>query len=376
MGELGRKALPFFSRSSKPIRKTSKNLSSIPPMQEIFVTLDDFLRHVSDLSGATLFRGISSASYGLRPSIGRIEIPSKDAYEIERTLLNRFKLKSQLYFKSEKELDWLIFARHFGLNTRILDWTRSHYVALYFALQNRSKFKHEPFSVIAYKNPKTDDYFKIRELDPFGLDCDVYIEPPNLDNRIANQQAFLSIHKNPFKDIDSLDLCKYSFYPTSKSLMEIEKQLLSVGIGHASIYPGPDGIAKHLNENPKPGTFGLHLETGGPSWQPINQSMIGRTTDEYRRLLLTEQLFHYILEFYSSRPQDLIGLPVIFETGERWFFHTYAPFEKKAIFLKQGGTERRVLSLDDSVFYNIKVDSSIINKLIPNELYVRRRISD
>jgi hypothetical protein len=281
-----------------------------------------------------------------------------------------------LFYKGDTELDWLIFARHYGLKTRILDWTRSYFVALYFALLSRSKFKFEPFSVIAYTNPEMDDYFRIRELDPFDLKSDVYIEPPNLDNRIANQQAFLSIHTNPFVVVESDNLCKYSFYPTSTSLMDIEKQLISVGIGHSTIYPGPDGIAKHLNENPRSENVGLHLQTGGPSWQPVNPSMIGRTSDEYRRLLMKEQLFHYILEFYSTCAQNLIGMPVVFENGEQWFFHTYAPFDKNVTFLKQGGATRRDFSLDDSAFLKIKIDKRILSELVPRELYVRRKITD
>ena len=193
-------------------------------MIEIFVTLSEFLQRVSQLPNSTLFRGHSSASYELKPSIGRHEYPGKNIEDIEKSLFSRFKLKSHLYFNGSTDLDWLIFARHHGLNTRILDWTKSYYVALYFALQNRSKLKHEPFCVIAFQNPSIASYFDIREKSPFSLEDDVYLEPPTIDSRIAGQSAFLSIHSNPFREIEGKSLIKYSFYPSLNSLIQIENE--------------------------------------------------------------------------------------------------------------------------------------------------------
>jgi hypothetical protein len=363
-----------LSYTKSVLAKETSPFTRKSAMREMFVTLEEFLFEVSNLPTSTLYRGHSSSSYSLKPSIGRCEYPGKNACQVEKVLFSRFKLKSQLFFKGGTELDWLIFARHYGLNTRILDWTRSHYIALYFALQNRSKIKHEPFCVIAYSNPPLGDYFDIREKHPFDMREDIYIEPPNLDSRIANQHAFLSIHADPFNALENEDLTKFSFYPCQKTLIQIEKELVSVGISHATIYPGPDGIAKHLNENPDYNDVGLHLQPAGPSWQPIPNSMIGKTANEFLNYLRTERLFSSILEMNTSQVERIIGLPVVFDNGENWFFHTYKPIEKEAIFLNRNGLQREELRLDSIEFQKIKVDQEIINKIVPEVLWVRRKI--
>jgi hypothetical protein len=343
-------------------------------MQEIFVTLAEFLENVSDLPNTTLFRGHSSASYELKPSIGRHEYPGKNIENVEKMLFSRFKLKSQLYFNGDTELDWLIFARHYGLNTRILDWTKSQYVALYFALQNRSKLKHEPFSVIAYSKPPMKSYFDIREKSPFSHEDDIYFEPPTIDKRIASQNAFLSIHSNPFREIEDDSLIKFSFYPSLNSLIQIEKELISVGVSHATIFPGADGIAKHLNENPGHEDFGLHLRPEGPSWKPIPESMIGKTEAEYRKFLLSERWFYAILELQMSRIQDIIGIPVIFPNGESWLFHTFKPFEQKVTFIDQKGNQRKEFDLNEEEFRRIKVEGAVVKAIVPERFHVIRKI--
>ena len=342
-------------------------------MREIFVDLSEFLQHVSNLPKSTLFRGHSSASYELKPSIGRQEYPGRNIHEVERLLFSRFKLQSALYFNGTTELDWLIFARHYGLNTRILDWTKSHYVALYFALQNRSKLKYEPFCVIAYQTPCIGSYFDIREKNPFSLDDDIYIEPPAIDRRIASQHAFLSIHSNPFREIEDSSLIKFSFNPSLDSLNQIERELISVGVSHATIFPGADGISRHLNENPGYEDFGLHLRPEGPSWKPIPRSMAGKNVDDYREFLLSERWFYLILEMQQSNIQNIIGLPVIFANGESWLFHTFNPSEQILIFVDQKGYKRKQFHLNDSEFLQIKVDKDALISIIPDRFYVRRK---
>src|SRR3990172_2833478 len=59
---------------------------------------------------------------------------------IEGGLLRKFKRQSQGYLATppggNRVLEWLSIMQHFGAPTRLLDWTHSFYVALYFAVAN------------------------------------------------------------------------------------------------------------------------------------------------------------------------------------------------------------------------------------------------
>ena len=77
------------------------------------------------------FRGSTNVDYALVPSLGR------SPYDIshEQALINTFK-QNAIQSASERpqsQWEWLFLARHHSLPTRLLDWTESPLVGLYFA---------------------------------------------------------------------------------------------------------------------------------------------------------------------------------------------------------------------------------------------------
>jgi hypothetical protein len=117
-------------------------------MKELFGTLEELIHHARETPGQLLFRGQSSARFDLRPSIGRPHPRYKPNARIEKNLLEQFRLKSRAYRNSEtSKLDSLILARHYGLRTRLLDWTSSIYTALYFAIEQRRTNEIFPISI-------------------------------------------------------------------------------------------------------------------------------------------------------------------------------------------------------------------------------------
>jgi hypothetical protein len=80
------------------------------------------------------FRGVSRRKFDLVPGLYR---PGYQRYDYEETLFEAFKsfAVSHVGARPTNDWEWYFMAQHYGMPTRLLDWTDNLFAALYFALE-------------------------------------------------------------------------------------------------------------------------------------------------------------------------------------------------------------------------------------------------
>jgi hypothetical protein len=95
------------------------------------------------------YRGLSCLTYTLLPKLMRSGKSAEDVFDREKRLLTRFRQRSMAYWPAGyPQDDWehLFAMQHYGMPTRLLDWSENLFVAAHFALtspDSLSKHDHD-----------------------------------------------------------------------------------------------------------------------------------------------------------------------------------------------------------------------------------------
>lgn len=144
--------MPFAQAIQKKMLKEYKCV--IPPEQEYYShptftvsTLADYIRIIAAISTvnkdllygeSVVYRGIADSGYNMLPGLARIKKPEHD---FEAILITDFLTRRPDAFRGLSDFDALAKMQHYGLPTRLLDFSLNPLVALYFACESMTK-KH------------------------------------------------------------------------------------------------------------------------------------------------------------------------------------------------------------------------------------------
>lgn len=226
---------------------------------DTITSIDDFDRWRSQLSHKTqhiLFRG-QSFTWPLLPSICR-GVKASDIVHTEKLLIQEFKKSAGrcLHKKPDNDWDWLVVAQHHGLPTRLLDWTDSPYIALWFALDNASSNNSRP--VVWVMTPLSEDFITRKELAtarPFTGSRTKLFETSFKIPRVEAQRGCFALMKHinssksgfvPLEKNKHLKNRLSKVYIEPTSINQIRIALEARGINQSRVYPDIDQVAKEI----------------------------------------------------------------------------------------------------------------------------------
>lgn len=231
-----------------------KEISSI---QDLLIELAN---DNEDYSGAIWYRGQADVAWNLIPGYLRLA-----AAPSESTLIKKFKQSAAMLLNNtpKESFDWLFLMQHYGVPTRLLDWSESPLVALYFAVENHAEYENknaalwslrpsemnknaginnadEAFFIPSFEDIELSNY----TVEALGQNTRTQLMPlatiaTRNNARIQAQHGVFTIHHHentPVENVgDSSHVIKYTIPNDNKE--EILKQLSLLGVTKFQLFP-------------------------------------------------------------------------------------------------------------------------------------------
>lgn len=232
-----------------------------------------FGRIFSESRSPYLFRGQADEDWDLRPSLLRHisrpgkELDAKRVFDVEGKALAEFKSQAHLHLddsivsQTGSDRDWWGLMQQYGAPTRLLDWTRSPYVAAYFAA---NEYFDRPGCIWLLCLDELEKVMNDRTHPDAVVLPHIYGKPTN---RMVAQQSVATYCTDVTADHAAvIDTCmrrdssprmfhRYTFPAGQKP--RILHELRQMNITAATLLPGIDGLGESIAELITIGMAGL-----------------------------------------------------------------------------------------------------------------------
>lgn len=216
-----------------------------------------------------IFRGMPSIKYVLQPGISRSryrgikkEIDPEEEANILQGFVDRIRLQVSQHPKND--LEWLTLGRHYGLPTRLLDWSASILVAAYFATGaqvtehglaiDQRTGKEQPvllqYAGVVYAVRRPQLINESEAKNPLAVGDVRLVKPAQVDDRIARQSGLMTIH--PLECLKR----NYTWRPPrddvrmfrirGRDKLRIHQALDRLGVNEMALFPGVGSVAQYL----------------------------------------------------------------------------------------------------------------------------------
>lgn len=184
----------------------------------------DKLAHLAN-SGLYVFRG-----YNKQDQLLPIIIREKDYSGVEYELMNEFEKYGSHYFSANTPIDFLSYGQHYGLPTRLIDFTYNPFIALSFALFSQK-------SPGRYTEEEDKDYYYIRY-------CDI-----NENIHLKSVPVFNQLSFGSFESDSISKRCEEVLRKYSECLSDVNNQSFSSYInGLSKCYYQPSANSKNYEQ--------------------------------------------------------------------------------------------------------------------------------
>jgi hypothetical protein len=260
----------------------------------VISTIDELLAQISrqvrtDPPSPLWFRGQRDAAWGVSPTLWRDAPSGPYTPADERNFTHRFRTRAAIRYSAAPAYDdhagWLSLMQHYGLPTRLLDWSRSPLVAAFFAVEEALWRESLPprDAAIWMLDPHALNHFHAgTPVTPAlrSMMCEALVRPAfderassgsqrrartviaamatESDLRMFVQQGCFTVHSRTASDLRHLgnsEAFLWQLRVPAGNVPQFAQDLRSLGFSRGDLFPDLDHLASDFRNEFPPGSI-------------------------------------------------------------------------------------------------------------------------